>query len=106
MQGKINIQKSVVHTSNEQSKNEIKKAITITISLKTIKKIRDKLNKKYKTYSENKIEEIKDDLNKWKTSLVVQWLRICLPMQGILVRALVQEDLTRHRATKPVCHNY
>ena len=28
------------------------------------------------------------------TSLVAQWLRICLPMQGTRVRALVQEDPT------------
>ena len=39
-------------------------------------------------------------------SLVVQWLRIRLPMQGTRVRALVQEDPTHHGATKPVCHNY
>ena len=40
------------------------------------------------------------------TSLVAQWLRICLPMQGTGVRALVREDPTCHRATKPVHHNY
>ena len=40
------------------------------------------------------------------TSLVVQWLRVRLPMQGTGVRALVQEDPTCHGATKPVCHNY
>ena len=40
------------------------------------------------------------------TSLVAQWLRICLPMQETWVRALVQEDLTCCRATKPVQHNY
>ena len=40
------------------------------------------------------------------TSLVAQWLRICLPMQGTWVRALVWEDPTWHRATKPLCHNY
>ena len=40
------------------------------------------------------------------TSLVVQWLRICLPVQGTWVRALVQEDHTCHGATKPVHHNY
>ena len=40
------------------------------------------------------------------TSLVVQWLRICLPMQGTRVRALVWEDPTCHGATKPVRHNY
>ena len=40
------------------------------------------------------------------TSLVVQWLRIRLPLQGTRVRALVREDPTCRRATKPVCHNY
>ena len=40
------------------------------------------------------------------TSLVAQWLGICLPLQGTRVRALVQEDPTCHGATKPVCHNY
>ena len=39
-------------------------------------------------------------------SLVVQWLRICLPMQGTRVRALVWEDPTCHGATRPVSHNY
>ena len=38
--------------------------------------------------------------------LVAQWLRIRLPMQGTRVRALVWEDPTCHRATKPTCHNY
>ena len=40
------------------------------------------------------------------TSLVAQWLRIRLPMQGTRVRALAREDPTFHRTTKPVCHNY
>ena len=39
-------------------------------------------------------------------SLVAQRLRICLPMQGTRVRALVWEDPTCHGATKPVHHNY
>ena len=39
-------------------------------------------------------------------SLVAQWLRICLLMQGTRVRALVWEDLTCRRATGPVSHNY
>ena len=39
-------------------------------------------------------------------SLVAQWLRICLPMQGTRVRALVWEDPTCHRATRPMSHNY
>ena len=40
------------------------------------------------------------------TSLVVQWWRICLPMQGTRVRALVWEDPTCCGATKPVRHSY
>ena len=42
----------------------------------------------------------------FRASLVVQWLRICLPMQGTRVRALVWEDPTCHRAAGPVRHNY
>ena len=41
-----------------------------------------------------------------RASLVAQWLRIRLPMQGTRVQALVQEDPTCRRATKPMCHNY
>ena len=44
--------------------------------------------------------------SKTRASLVAQWLRICLPMQGTRVRALVWEDPTCHGATKPVRHNY
>ena len=44
--------------------------------------------------------------NSMGTSLVAQWLRICLPMQGTWVRALVWEGPTCCRATKPVRHNY
>ncbi|KAJ8790595.1 hypothetical protein J1605_004568 [Eschrichtius robustus] len=40
------------------------------------------------------------------TCLVVQWLRIRLPMQGTQVRALVRGDPTCRGATKPVRHNY
>ena len=36
------------------------------------------------------------------SSLVVQWLRIQLSMQGTQVRSLEGEDSTCHRATKPV----
>ena len=41
-----------------------------------------------------------------RASLVVQWLRIRLPMQGTQVCALVREDPTCCGATKPVRHNY
>ena len=40
-----------------------------------------------------------------RASLVVQWLRICLPIQGTRVQALVWEDTTCHGATRPVSHN-
>ena len=42
----------------------------------------------------------------FRASLVAQWLRIHLPMQGTRVRALAWEDPTCHGATKPVHHNY
>ena len=38
-------------------------------------------------------------------SLVVQWLRVRLPMQGTEVQALVWEDPTCRGATGPVSHN-
>ena len=38
-------------------------------------------------------------------SLVAQWLRVCLPMQGTRVRALVWEDPTCRGATGPMGHN-
>ena len=41
-----------------------------------------------------------------RASLVAQWLRICLPMQGTRVRALVWEDPTCRGATGPGSHNY
>ena len=43
---------------------------------------------------------------KRRASLVAQWLRIRLQMQGTRVRALVREDPTCCGATKPVRHNY
>ena len=38
-------------------------------------------------------------------SLVAQWLKICLPMQGTWVQALVREDPTCRGAARPVSHN-
>ena len=46
------------------------------------------------------------NLKNFRASLVAQWLRICLPMQGTRVRALVWEDPTCHGATRPVSHSY
>ena len=44
--------------------------------------------------------------NDSRASLVAQWLRVRLPMQGTRVRALVWEDPTCRGATKPVSHSY
>ena len=38
-------------------------------------------------------------------SLVAQWLRVCLPVQGTWVRVLVWEDPTCRGATRPVSHS-
>ena len=43
---------------------------------------------------------------KIRASLVAQWLRVCLLMQGTRVRALVWEDPTCRGAAGPVSHNY
>ena len=46
-------------------------------------------------------------LSDWtELNLVVQWLRICLPMQRTQVQSLVQEDSACLRANKSVDHNY
>ena len=42
----------------------------------------------------------------YRTSLVAQWIRICLPMQGTLVQSLVWDDSTSCKATEPLCQNY
>ena len=53
----------------------------------------------------HEISKNKKKIRYW-ASLVAQWLRIHLPMQGTRVQALVREDPTRREATKPVRHNY
>ena len=62
-----------------------------------------KRKKKKKEFYNQKIYPSK---MKERASLVAQWLRIRLPMQGTRVQALVWEDPTCRRATKPVRHNY
>ena len=51
------------------------------------------------------LQGLPSELTRW-ASLVAQWLRMPLPMQGTRVRALAWEDPTCHGATKPVHHNY
>ncbi|KAJ8793342.1 hypothetical protein J1605_000337 [Eschrichtius robustus] len=66
------------------------------------------LSKTYITTMSKKFEDLKPTLFKVRmgTSLVAQWLRIHLAMQGTRVRSLVWEDPTCRGATKPVRHNY
>ena len=56
----------------------------------------------------NKIltNRIQQHIKRIRASLVAQWLRVCLPMQGTRVPALVWEDPTCRGATRPVSHNY
>ena len=67
-------------------------------------------NKRWFFEKRNKIDKLLARLTRKRektwASLVVQWLRICLPMQGTRVRALVWEDPTCRGATRPVSHNY
>ena len=44
-----------------------------------------------------------ENKNQGGTSLVVHWLRICLPMQGAWAGSLTWEDPMCCRETKPVC---
>ena len=57
------------------------------------------------TTNENSIIDINTKKEKGGASLAAQWLRICLPMQGTRVQALVWEDSTCRGATRPVSHN-
>ena len=63
-------------------------------------------------------KNIKKDKSYWN-SVVLQWIRICLPMWGTWVPFLVQENSICHEAIKahalqplkactiePTCHNY
>ena len=61
-----------------------------------------------KVFEMNNITTMKEQIKNWiqGASLVVQWLRIHLPMQGTRVRALAREDPTCRGATKPMRYNY
>ena len=83
---KINALKSLafLYTNNEKSEREIKETLPFTIATERIKYLGVNLPKEVKDlYLQNYttlMKEVKDDIN--RASLVAQWLRICLPMQG------------------------
>ena len=95
---KINTEKSLVfpYTNNEKSEREIKESIPFTAAKK---------KKRIKYLGINLAKEAKE-LYTENYKLVVQWLRICLAMQGTPVQSLAWGDPTCHAATKPVLHNY
>ena len=51
-------------------------------------------------YCSDKMKE--NPLSPSRTSLVVQWLKVSLPMQGTQVQTLGEDDPTRHWATEPI----
>ena len=67
----------------------------------------DLTDKEFKISIKKKFNKLQENSKRqFRASLVVQWLRICLLMQGTRVRALVWEDPTCRGATRPVSHNY
>ena len=90
-------------------KQNLIKSPSLIFSLQKIQRTKEHM----KLHHENNNHQIQNVENSTRlmtpsrgTSLVAQWLRICLPMQGTRVRSLVREDTTCRRATKPMCHNY
>ena len=75
----------------------------IGIDIYTLMCIKWMTNKNLLYKKINKILKFKKN---HRASLVAQWLRVCLPMQGTRVRALVWEDPACRGAAGPVSHNY
>ena len=71
----------------DKSKTSLKKEEEGVLTLAGQMKEKEKLKKK------------KKDLRSFQ---VMQWIRICLPIQETWVQSLVWEDSTCPRATKPV----
>ena len=65
-----------------------------------------KQNKTKKQKSKNKTKKLAFKKIDFGASLVAQWLRIRLPVQGTRVRFLVRKDPTCRGADESVRHNY
>ena len=98
--GKLQITLGKIFETCKRQKFKILKILPIN-SKKKRKKERKPIKNKLKVMNRKFIKNING-----RASLVAQWLRICLAMQGTRVRALVWEDPTCRRATRPVSHNY
>ena len=91
---KINTQKSleVLYTHNENSEKEIQETITFTIATKIIKYLGINISKETKDlYIENyktPMEEIKDDINRWRNIPCSRIGRINIVKMSILPKAM------------------
>ena len=98
------------------NKGDLIKLTSFSTAKETINKMKRQPTDREKIFANDatdkslmsKIHKQLIQLNNKKTraSLVAQWLRVCLPMRGTRVRALVWEDPTCRGATRPVSHNY
>ena len=95
---KVSRRKEIIKIRSEINEKEMKE--TITEINKTKSWFFEKINKTDKPLARF-IKKKREG-----ASLVAQWLRLCLPMQGTWVQALVWEDPTCRGATRPVRHNY
>ena len=102
---KVSRRKEIIKIRSEINEKEMKE--TIAKINKTKSWFFEKINKIDKSLARLiKKKREKTQINRIRgASLVAQWLRICLPMQGTRVRALVWEDPTCHGAAGPVSHN-